>query len=98
MSAAMQALRAENARLRDQIETQADTIARVNREAAKMAKDAKGRDARHAREIAALQAAIDRLVVDNLRLRAEARPLLTEAEDEAGTKSMEEIELRGQIN
>ncbi|NBT33854.1 MAG: hypothetical protein EBT13_18650 [Rhodobacteraceae bacterium] len=48
-------------------------------------------------DVAALEAANDRLVNDLLKARAAARPLLTEAEDEAGTKRMTEIELRGQI-
>ena len=49
-------------------------------------------------DVAALEAANARLVEETIALRAEARPLLTEAEDEAGTKRMAELELRGPIS
>lgn len=48
-------------------------------------------------DIAALEAANERLVDELLQLRAEARPLLTEAEDEEGTKAMADLELRGRV-
>lgn len=48
-------------------------------------------------DVAALEKANARLVEETIALRAAARPLLTEAEDEAGTRAMTEIELRGRI-
>ena len=49
-------------------------------------------------DVAALEAANARLVEETIALRAEARPLLTEAEDEAGTARVAELELRGPIS
>ena len=48
-------------------------------------------------DVAALEKANARLVEETIALRAAARPLLTEAEDEAGTRAMAAIELRGRI-
>lgn len=56
---------------------------------------AMGRIAQLEQDVAALEAANARLVEETIVLRAEARPLLTEAEDEAGTARMAELELRG---
>lgn len=49
-------------------------------------------------DVAALEAANARLVEETIALRAAARPLLTEAEDDEGTARMQEIELRGPIS
>ena len=49
-------------------------------------------------DVAALERANARLVQETIALRAAARPLLTEQEDEAGTRAMREIELRGSIS
>jgi len=54
-----------------------------------------GRIAQLEQDVAALEAANARLVEKIVELRAAARPLLTEEEDEAGTKAMAELELRG---
>jgi cell division protein FtsB len=48
-------------------------------------------------DVAALEAANARLVDETIALRAAARPLLTDEEDDAGTKAMMELELRGQV-
>lgn len=48
-------------------------------------------------DVAALERANIRLVDETLKLRDVARPLLTDAEDDAGTAAMREIELRGQV-
>jgi uncharacterized coiled-coil protein SlyX len=44
-----------------------------------------------------LEAALDRKVAECLRWQQQARPLLTEAEDEAGTSAMVELERRGDV-
>jgi len=46
-------------------------------------------------DVAALERANARLVDETIALRAAARPLLTDEEDEAGMQAMTEIELRG---
>lgn len=48
-------------------------------------------------DVAALEAANARLVDETIALRAAARPLLTDEEDDAGTEAMAELELRGRI-
>jgi septal ring factor EnvC (AmiA/AmiB activator) len=48
-------------------------------------------------DVAALEAALDRKVSECLRWQQQARPLLTEAEDEAGTRAMVDLELRGNV-
>ena len=48
-------------------------------------------------DVAALEKANARLVEETIALRAAARPLLTEAEDEAGTRAMVDLEMRGQV-
>lgn len=45
-------------------------------------------------DVAALEAANARLVEETIALRAEARPLLTDAEDEASTARMADAERR----
>lgn len=57
-----------------------------------------GRIAQLEQDVAALEAANARLVDETIALRAAARPLLTDEEDEAGTKAMAELELRGPIS
>ena len=56
-----------------------------------------GRIVQLEQDVAALEAANARLVDETIALRAAARPLLTEAEDEAGTRAMVELELRGDV-
>jgi hypothetical protein len=56
-----------------------------------------GRIAQLEQDVAALKAANARLVDETIALRAAARPLLTEAEDEAGTSAMVELELRRDV-
>lgn len=83
---------------------------RIDQQRAKIARMEAGRHKQDIREgklsaritelqqdIAALEAANERLVSELLQLRAEARPLLTDAEDDEGTKRMTELELRGTI-
>lgn len=87
-------------RLQARIDQQRDKIARM--EAGRHKQDIRegklsARITELQQDIAALEAANERLVSELLQLRAEARPLLTEAEDEAGTKAMAELELRGTI-
>jgi len=48
-------------------------------------------------DVAALERANARLVDETIALRAAARPLLTDAEDDAGTRAMADLELRGQV-
>lgn len=48
-------------------------------------------------DVAALERANARLVEETIALRAAARPLLTDAEDEAGTRAMVDLEMRGQV-
>ena len=48
-------------------------------------------------DVAALKKANARLVEEAIALRAAARPLLTDSEDDAGTAAMAELELRGQV-
>ena len=57
-----------------------------------------GRIAQLEQDVAALEAANARLVEETIALRAAARPLLTDEEDEAGTGAMAELELRGPIS
>lgn len=49
-------------------------------------------------DVAALERALERKTDECLRWMQQARPLLTEAEDEAGTARMAELELRGPIS
>ena len=56
-----------------------------------------GRIVQLEQDVAALQRALDRKVAECLRWQQQARPLLTEAEDEAGTSAMVELELRGDV-
>jgi cell division protein FtsB len=56
-----------------------------------------GRIVQLEQDVAALEAANARLVEKIVELRAAARPLLTDEEDDAGTKAMMELELRGQV-
>lgn len=51
-------------------------------------------DAQRAK-IERMEAANASLVDETIALRAAARPLLTDEEDEAGTEAMRELELRG---
>ena len=44
-----------------------------------------------------LEAALDRKTDECLRWQQQARPLLTEAEDESGTSAMVELERRGNV-
>ena len=48
-------------------------------------------------DVAALKRANERLVEEAIALRAEARPLLTDEEDEAGTRAMVDLELKGDV-
>ena len=52
---------------------------------------------RHLDDLAAMERANARLVEETIALRAAARPLLTDAEDEAGTRAMVDLEMRGQV-
>jgi hypothetical protein len=56
-----------------------------------------GRIVQLEQDVAALQRALDRKVSECLRWQQQARPLLTEAEDEAGTRAMVDLELRGDV-
>ena len=56
-----------------------------------------GRIVQLEQDVAALQRALDRKVSECLRWQHQARPLLTEAEDEAGTRAMVDLELRGDV-
>lgn len=56
-----------------------------------------GRIAQLEQDVAALEAANARLVDETIALRDAARPLLTDAEDEAGTRAMVDLELRGDV-
>jgi len=56
-----------------------------------------GRIVQLEQDVAALEAANARLVDETIALRAAARPLLTDEEDDAGTEAMAELELRGRI-
>ena len=56
-----------------------------------------GRIVQLEQDVAALEAANARLVDETIALRAAARPLLTDEEDDAGTEAMLKLELRGRI-
>lgn len=56
-----------------------------------------GRIVQLEQDVAALQRALDRKTDECLRWQQQARPLLTEAQDDAGTRAMVDLELRGQV-
>jgi len=67
-----------------QIETQAATITKLRAHGMKQRQD-----------IGRLSKALDRKTDECLRWQQQARPLLTDEEDEAGTRAMQEIEQKG---
>lgn len=70
---------------------QADKITELNRKVQERGNIIKRQDG----QLRALEAANARLVEETIALRAAARPLLTDEEDDAGTEAMRKLELRG---
>jgi uncharacterized coiled-coil protein SlyX len=73
--------------------TQAAKITELNRKVIERGRIIKRQDG----QLQAMEKANARLVDETIALRAAARPLLTEAEDEAGTSAMVELERRGGV-
>jgi uncharacterized coiled-coil protein SlyX len=86
MTANERRLQAQVETLRRQVETQAATITKLRAHGMKQRQD-----------IGRLSRALDRKTDECLRWQQQARPLLTEAEDDAGTRAMVELELRGDV-
>ena len=86
LQAQVNSLTAQNAK-------QAETITALRQQVQERGRIIKKQDG----EKRKLDAALDRKVAECLRWQQQARPLLTEAEDEAGTSAMVELELRGYV-
>ena len=86
-------LKREIADLKKRNARQAETITALNRKVQERGNIIKRQD----RQLRSLEAASARLVDETIALRAAARPLLTDEEDDAGTQAMRKLELRGRI-
>ena len=101
MTAREKQLAAENADLKHRNERQTAKIEELNRTALTRLRQIKAlqhENDKHLDSITAMERANERLVEETIALRAAARPLLTDSEDNAGTAAMREIELRGRIS
>ncbi len=86
LQAQVNSLTAQNAK-------QAETITALRQQVQERGRIIKKQDG----EKQKLEAALDRKTDECLRWQQQARPILTEAEDEAGTSAMVELELRGNV-